>query len=39
VVRVLAPLIAEPRHVSEAVEAIEKACAELRAGAPARKAG
>jgi acetylornithine/N-succinyldiaminopimelate aminotransferase len=39
VVRILAPLIAEAKHVSEAVEAIEKACVELRASQPARKAG
>jgi acetylornithine/N-succinyldiaminopimelate aminotransferase len=39
VVRVLAPLIAEAKHVSEAIDAIDKGCAALRAELPARKAG
>jgi len=39
VVRVLAPLIAEAKHVSEAIDAIDKGCAALRAQMPARKAG
>jgi acetylornithine/N-succinyldiaminopimelate aminotransferase len=39
VVRILAPLVAEPKHVAEAVDAVEKACAALRAENAARKAG
>jgi acetylornithine/N-succinyldiaminopimelate aminotransferase len=42
VIRLLAPLIIEPEHVSEAVSIIETACQDLRAkakAAPAAKAG
>ncbi len=39
VMRILPPLIAEAAHVTEAIEKIDAACADLRAKAPARKAG
>ncbi len=39
VMRILAPLIVTAEHVSEAVEKIDAACADLRANAAARKAG
>jgi len=39
VMRLLPPLVAEAVHVTEAIEKIDAACAELRAKEPARKAG
>ncbi len=39
VMRLLPPLIAEAAHVTEAIEKIDAACAELRAREPARKVG
>jgi acetylornithine/N-succinyldiaminopimelate aminotransferase len=39
VMRILPPLVAEAAQVTEAIEKIDAACADLRARQPARKTG